>query len=235
MLNLANHLALSKHASLIVWELDQNRIYTSSVGGGLAVLGLAPNDIVGKRHSELHAHDNEALANVDRAYRGEEFTAEAVVNGRTFSTSYIPRVDATGKTIGLMAVSIDITEEKKKEKILQTEREQLDTIFNLSPSFMAILIGKKHIFQKANERYLDLIGHRNIIGLPLTEALPEIKDQGFDKILAEVLTTGKPYIGKEVQVKLMRNGVNEQRYLDFIYQQLKDENGNPVGRLRPRR
>jgi hypothetical protein len=39
----------------------------------------------------------------------------------------------------------------------------------------------------------------DIIGKPLLEALPEIKGQGFDDLLKEVIRTAKPFIAKKVE------------------------------------
>jgi two-component system, chemotaxis family, CheB/CheR fusion protein len=58
------------------------------------------------------------------------------------------------------------------------------------------------------------------------EALPELKGQGFDLLLDEVYTTGKPYAGNEVPISLSRDVglAPELRYFNFSYQPMFDEN-----------
>ncbi len=91
---------------------------------------------------------------------------------------------------------------------------------------MAVLRGPEHVFELANNSYYKLIGvgHRNIIGKPLIEALPEIKNQGFIELLNQVLLTGEPITRRDALVILQRDPMStpEQRYVNFIYQPLID-------------
>ena len=101
-------------------------------------------------------------------------------------------------------------------------------MFARSPSFAALLQGPEHRFVLTNPAYHQLIGHRNVIGLPVREAVPEIEGQGFLELLDNVLATGEPFVGKDVKIVLQRTpgGIEETRYLDFVYQPIKDESGN---------
>jgi hypothetical protein len=44
---------------------------------------------------------------------------------------------------------------------------------------VAILRGPDHVFDFNNESYLRLVGRQDIVGRPLIDALPEIREQGF--------------------------------------------------------
>ncbi|RYG96912.1 MAG: PAS domain S-box protein, partial [Alphaproteobacteria bacterium] len=65
-----------------------------------------------------------------------------------------------------------------------------------------------------------LIGHRDVNGKPVREALPEVAGQGFFELLDEVFLTGKPFIGRAMPVNLQRTPTStvEQRFLDLVYQ-----------------
>jgi PAS domain S-box-containing protein len=101
-------------------------------------------------------------------------------------------------------------------------------MFAQSPSFSALLQGPEHRFVLTNPAYHRLIGHRNVIGLSVREAVPEVEGQGFLELLDSVLATGEPFVGKDVKIVLQRTpgGIEETRYLDFVYQPIKDETGN---------
>ncbi len=58
---------------------------------------------------------------------------------------------------------------------------------------MCVLNGPEHRFEYANPRYHDLIGHRDIMGRALVEALPEVEQQGFVALLDQVYATGETY------------------------------------------
>jgi PAS domain S-box-containing protein len=108
------------------------------------------------------------------------------------------------------------------------ELRLLQEMFAQSPSFSALLHGPEHRFVLTNPAYQQLIGHREVIGLPVREAVPEVEGQGFFELLDNVFATGTPYVGKDVRIALQRTPgvVAETRYLDFVYQPIKDESGN---------
>src|SRR5579859_1589416 len=104
---------------------------------------------------------------------------------------------------------------------------QLRQLFLQSPSFSALLQGPDHRFVLTNPAYQQLIGHRNVIGLTVREAIPEVERQGFIELLDRVHATGQAFVGRDVEIALQRSpgGTAEARYLDFVYQPIKDEVG----------
>jgi PAS domain S-box-containing protein len=106
----------------------------------------------------------------------------------------------------------------------------LGEMFARSPSFFALLEGSKHRFVLCNPAYRQLIGHRDVIGLTVSEAFPGIGYQGFIDLLDDVFATGNAFVGKNMEIILRRSGsgAEETRYLDFVYQPLKDEAGRVV-------
>ena len=141
--------------------------------------------------------------------------------------SSAPILDREGQVIGGIVVNVDITERERLIASLETERSRLATIFHEAPAFLAVLRGPDYIFERVNPAYLQLVGHRDPIGKTLLEALPEIRDQGFVELLDAVRTTGTPFIGKQIPVKLSRtpDAPLEQRYVDLVYQRLTDASG----------
>ena len=114
---------------------------------------------------------------------------------------------------------------------LENERKGLMDLFMQAPGFVAVLTGPEHVFQIHNSAYAQLIGHRDISGKPITEALPEVKGQGYFEFLNIVYATGEPYEGRASRVQLQRtpDAPLETRFLDFIYQPIRDASGSVVG------
>jgi PAS domain S-box-containing protein len=104
-------------------------------------------------------------------------------------------------------------------------------MFMQAPGFVAILSGPDHRFQMHNDAYSQLIGHRDIAGKPVRQALPELEGQGFYEFLDSVFATGEPYEGRESVAQLQRtpDGPLEAVYLNFIYQPIRDDAGAVVG------
>ncbi len=111
------------------------------------------------------------------------------------------------------------------------EMERLRQLLQQAPSFMAVMRGPKHRFELVNPRYRQLIAHRDVIGLEVRDALPEVEGQGFFELLDTVYATGEPYTGQSVPILLQRTpgGGPEHRFLDFVYQPIRNGDGVITG------
>ncbi len=109
--------------------------------------------------------------------------------------------------------------------------KQLAEIIELAPAFMAVFRGPTFIIEMANDAYRQLVGHRELIGLPVREAFPEIEGQGFFELVEHVYTSGEPWVGSSVPVSLSRQaGAPPQtRWIDLVYQALRDADGSING------
>ncbi|WP_162136206.1 PAS domain S-box protein [Zavarzinella formosa] len=150
--------------------------------------------------------------------------------------------DDAGKPLRMIGATSDITDQKRAEEQFkqseerlrrdaEAERQRLADVFQNAPSFMCVLRGADHVFERANNRYFELLGGRDIIGKPVRAAIPEIEGQGFFELLDRVYETGEPYIGSNIRVTLLRGGHLEERILEFIYQPLREPNGEVGGIL----
>jgi len=145
--------------------------------------------------------------------------------------------DQTGRQAGAMSVLIDITVRKclEEETIrllnhLDYERERLIEVFERSPSFLAILRGPQHVIERANTRYFQLVGRRDIIGKPIRQVLPELPDQGYLDTLDEAYRLGKSFAVSNKEV-FFHKEATEPSLVDFIYEPLRGGDGNVVGIL----
>ena len=116
---------------------------------------------------------------------------------------------------------------------LDIERRHLQRLFEQAPGFMCFLRGDTYIFEIANGAYYQLVGHREVLGKTVREALPEIEGQGIFELLDRVYATGEPFTGRGVRVVLQREpgGPLDEAFLDFSYQPIADSSGNTAGIL----
>lgn len=103
---------------------------------------------------------------------------------------------------------------------LEESARRLEKLFQTSPTFMCILTGPEFVFERANQKCLELIVQSDVVGKRLLDVLPEFKTQGFLDFLRSVIATGEPYTASEVRVVLKRKqgSESETRYLDFVFQ-----------------
>jgi PAS domain S-box-containing protein len=116
-------------------------------------------------------------------------------------------------------------------KSLEFERSRLEYVFQHAPAFLAILRGEQHTFELVNHAYYQLVGHRDILGKTLVDALPEVRDQGFIELLDGVLATGEPFLGRQVAVTLARmpGAPQEEVFIDLAYLPLIEADGTTSG------
>lgn len=115
-------------------------------------------------------------------------------------------------------------------KIRIAAENNLRNIILQSPVPMAILRGKNFVVELGNAKAFEIWGKRyeDIINRPLFEAFSELVDQGFDRILNNVLR-GERFIASEMPVQLVRNGQLETVYLNFIYEPLCNSDNEVEG------
>ena len=111
------------------------------------------------------------------------------------------------------------------------ERDRLRDLFEQAPSFMSVLRGPDHVFDLANAAYLRLVGRRDVLGMAVRDALPDVEGQGFFELLDGVLETGQAYVGNQLPVQLLRqaDGSMEQRYVNLIYHPIMGTDNQPTG------
>jgi diguanylate cyclase (GGDEF)-like protein len=119
----------------------------------------------------------------------------------------------------------------KMQHILQAERQRMQQWFQQAPGFICILSGPEHVFEIANDAYYELIGNRDAIGRTVAQVMPEVVEQGFLDKLNQVFLTGQPFIGRALPIRLRRQTGNSlsERYIDFIYQAIRDPAGKITG------
>ncbi len=169
------------------------------------------------------------LAGKTLAYRDQELTLhrKGYPEQVWMNLDYSPVLDENGTPVGVIAIVVETTERVLAERRNREEFQRLQNLFSQAPTFMAMMSGSDHRFELVNPEYRKLIGHREVVGLPIAQALPEIAEQGFIELLDQVLRTGEAIKRTSERVLLMRveGAPLEERFLDFVYQPIRDENG----------
>ncbi len=108
---------------------------------------------------------------------------------------------------------------------------QLAEVIELAPAFMTVFRGPNLIIETANDAYRQLVGERELIGLPVRQAFPDIVGQGFFELVERVYVSGEPWVGSSVPVVLNRQaGAPPQtRWIDLVYQALREADGSISG------
>jgi PAS domain S-box-containing protein len=117
------------------------------------------------------------------------------------------------------------------ERALRMERDRFGSLFEQAPAFIAWARGPAHVFEGANSTYYQLVGHRDIIGKPVADAVPEIVTHGLVSALDTVLATGEPFVADGMRLLIQRTpgAEPEERFLNFVFQPLVEADGTRSG------
>ena len=100
------------------------------------------------------------------------------------------------------------------------------------PAAVAYLAGPDLVIDFANDAYCRLAGDRDVVGMPLRQALPELASQGVFDLLERIMETGESIQGTETGVWVhRRSGRAGQLFVDFTYQPVRDAGGAFAGVL----
>ncbi|MBD8618672.1 PAS domain-containing protein [Sphingomonas sp. CFBP 13728] len=148
-----------------------------------------------------------------------------------FTFSYSPVRDESGAIAGMFCSTYESTERVQTERALRDERERMSQMFAQAPTFMAMLRGPEHRFELTNPGYDKLIGHREVLGRTVADALPDAVEQGFLDLLDGVFTSGDAFTARGMlyAVQAEPGGPIDDRYVDFVYQPIRDATGAVVG------
>lgn len=228
----------SKFPMFVAWGPDLGFLYNDPYA---EILGTKHPKAMGRRFRDIWSEiwdDIEPL--VSKALVGEATFHEDLplimrrkgFDEQTYFTfSYSPVHDETGGIGGMFCACTETTREVESRRSLKAEKDRLQTLFQEAPGIMAMVSGPEHVFELANASYLELVGDRDLIGMTVREALPELEGQGFYELLDKVYSTGEPFVGREVPILLQRqqDASPETRYVDFVYQPVMDNQGRVTG------
>ena len=169
-----------------------------------------------------------------------------------FNYNYSPFFEPDGRVAGIITICQDVTaatiadrerdaavdalrarqeELDKSVKALRAERARLLSVVQQAPAFFALLEGPTHVISMVNPLYMKLVGDRDVLGKPVAAALPEAVEQGYVAMLDRVIATGEPVRGQGARFDLTwaEGQAPDERYLDFVYQPLREEDGSISG------
>lgn len=166
-------------------------------------------------HEELAATNEELLAS------NEELSA-TVEDLKQSRESLQELNDELEKRVMDRTADLMLTQAKLEEK-----HALLDTIVNKVPAGICVFNGPEMKMEMANKKLLELWKRdESILGMPLIEIMPELKEQAFPRLLNEVYTTGTAHSETDAPAELQVDGVKQLVYRDFSYTPIKRNDGS---------
>jgi PAS domain S-box-containing protein len=228
----------SKFPMFIAWGPElrflYNDAYADVLGGKHpAALGHVFEDIWAEIWNDIEPIVRRALAG-EATYWDNlplTMTRKGYSEQTWFTFSYSPLRDDGGQVEGMFCACVETTDTVLAQRQRASEAERLRRLFDHAPGFMAVLRGPDHVFEMMNAAYLQLVGHRDLLGKTVREALPEIEGQGFFELLDQAYRSGEAFAGRATKLYLQREPDSpfEERRVDFVFQPVADAAGKVTG------
>ncbi len=228
----------SKQPMFIAWGADLVLLYND---GYAEILGSKHPEAMGRPFLEVWSEIAEDLRPIVAEAMGgtpvhmDDITLMMERHGYPeethFAFSYTPVRGEHGRIDGFFCPCTETTQQVMSERRLAKENERQRRLFERAPGFITILSGPEHRFEFVNRTYTRLFGDRNFIGRTVREVFPDLEGQGFFERLDQAFATGERYVAHHVPVQLQAPGGQalDERFLDFIYEPVMDDNGQVTG------
>jgi signal transduction histidine kinase/ActR/RegA family two-component response regulator len=155
-----------------------------------------------------------------------------------FTWSYSPIHDDDGTVAGMFCACTEETPrvlaERERDRLIREAQDAARTLrtwFDSAPGFVALLRGPDFVFELVNQAYYQLVGHRALEGQSALRAVPEAENQGYFDLLRQVYETGQTFVGRGMRIVVQRmpGAPPVERFVDFVYQPVRDASGAVVG------
>lgn len=148
---------IASNMPMIFYVIDKNWNFKISYGKGLKKLGLEPDQAVGLSAREMYKGHDEIIHAIEKALQGENVHEEYVVGDMYVESFMVPHHNSKGEIIGVIGVSIDITERRQAE--LELERTQ-----KFSEAVLASVPGMLYVYNSEGQLVFWNASHKALTG-----------------------------------------------------------------------
>ena len=208
----------ANRATLKAWNKDRSVI-------GKPFIEAVP-DLVGQPFLQLIKN----VYNTGIPYYADNDRADFLVDGKIetfyFKFTYQPMLDAAGKIYAVACFATDVTELQLAKQAVEESELVLNNLIRQAPIGICIIRAEDLMIQVVNDAYLELVGkqRREFEDRTIWDAVPEAAES-YAPVMNSVITTGETFFAKEHEILLVRNGVPEFIFIDFVYEPVRDFDG----------
>lgn len=111
--------------------------------------------------------------------------------------------------------------------LLELSEGRFRNLISQAPFAICVIRASDLMVTDVNDRYLELVGRprEKVDGLLIWDAVPEAAET-YAPVMQEVIMSRTPYTAKEADLYLVRNGINEHMFIDFVYEPVMDLAGS---------
>ncbi|HZR29875.1 MAG TPA: PAS domain S-box protein [Terriglobales bacterium] len=225
--------AIIEGTSEAIFVKDLQGRYIMINTAGAALIGKSVEEVIGKRdHDFFTAESAQQMMQEDRRVieSGETRTYEnagtAAWVTRTYLSTKSPYRDFQGNVIGLIGISLDITERKQAEQAVRESEKRFRALFQGSPIGIALIdMQGKAVDTNPAYRKMLALSPDEPVSIALFNELTYPANRQADAARYEDLVSGKREHDRREKRYILRDG--RTVWADLNLSVLKDVQGNP--------
>lgn len=131
----------------------------------------------------------------------------------------------------LAAINKELLTSNEEARLARQQLEESESRFRSlieqSPIATCLFVGREQRIEVANKAMIEVWGKGpGVLGMPLADALPELRNQHFLATIDTVLTTGEPHSTKGGRADLVIDGRLQTFYFDYDFKALHNAAGD---------
>jgi PAS domain S-box-containing protein len=211
-------IAIANDAALKAW------------GKNKSVIGKPFDEALPELNGQPFSSQISQVYHTGETYYGNNEPAEFIINGKRqinyYKFTYQAVRNSRGKIVGVICFSTDVTEIEHARQAMEESRHTLYNMVRQAPIGICIINSDNLVIEVVNDSYLELVGRKRteMENRGIWEAIPETAEL-YAPVMDNVIETGQPITAKEHKLLLVRNGVPEMVFIDFVYEPVKGFDG----------
>jgi signal transduction histidine kinase/ActR/RegA family two-component response regulator len=231
---LVRHILSAEFPMWVAWGPELRMVYNDAYSAILGAkhphaFGMPVRDVWSEIKTQINPLFEQVVAGLPVPV---SLTAFKIARGAQsedvwFNFALTPVTTESGEVLGIFCVITENT--SVVDQVVSGAR--LEQLFAQAPGFMAFTEGPNHLIVNANHAYMQVVGHRPVLGRTFADALPDAVEQGYLALLDQVYQSGEAYRAHVANyaVQPIPGGPTESRVVDFILQPIFESDGRVRG------
>jgi len=148
-----------------------------------------------------------------------------------FDLTFQAQRNEAGQVAGFVTYANDVTEQVLARQEREAQQQQLREVFEQAPVAIFVLRGPEYVFEVVNPSMGEMLGRPpdQVRGQRYFDLLPDLAEQGYRELLAQVWHSGQAYVTQEQAAHLPHHRAGETGYYNFTYVPLREAEGRVTG------
>lgn len=217
--------------------VQANRAIIEVWGKGADVIGKTYSEVLPELEEQAIYAQLDAVFNTGKAFHARNQRVDLAIHGKLttfyFNYSFTPLYDEKGNVYGIMNTAADVTDLVIAKQQIEISEKNFKNMILQAPVAMCLFLGPLFKIASANAAMLNIWDktEEDVIGRPVFEVLPDVREPELEEAIVKVYLTGEPYYAVERPLKMQRHGNTEKVYQNFVCQPYRGGDGEVLGVL----